>query len=387
MKSVGIIAEYNPFHNGHLYHLNEVKKMFPGYTIILVMGGNFMQRGETSVIDKYSKTKIALDNNIDLVIELPFNFATQSADIFAKGALQILNFLKVDYLVFGSETNNIQNLKDFAEIQLNNNSYQKKVKDFLDEGLNYPTALSKALKEVTGIEIDTPNDILGLSYVREIIQNNYKIEPVCIKRTSDYHDLKTDENIISASNIRNKLKNNIDIKKYVPKCTYSYLNDDNLSFIDKYFNYLKYGIIENIDNLNSFLTVDEGIDNRVKKYIFSSKSYDELIKNVKTKRYTYNKISRMLCHILTGYRKIDKKENIEYIRILGMNNLGQNYIKKLKKDISIPLITKFTDLSKEYQSLELKLAYIYCLPFSKEKQEKYLDNEIKSKIIIQNKND
>lgn len=386
MKSVGIIAEYNPFHNGHMYHLKEIKKMFPDYTIILVMSGNFMQRGETSIIDKYTKTKIALDNNIDLVIELPFNFATQSADIFAKGSLQILNKLKVDYLVFGSETNDIQKLKSFAHIQLNNTQYNNQVKKYLNEGVNYPTALSKTLKEMTGKEIDTPNDILGLSYVREIIQNNYNIEPICIKRTSDYHDINANDSIISASNIRNKLKKKLSVKNYVPKSAYKYLNND-LSFIDNYYDYLKYSIIENIDNLNLFLTVDEGINNRIKKYIYTSKNYDELIKNIKTKRYTYNKISRMLCHILTGYKKSDKKEDIEYIRILGMNKKGQNYVNKIKKDIDVPLITKFTDLNKEYQTLELKLAYIYCLPFSKEKQEEYLDNEIKSKIIIQNKND
>ena len=386
MKSVGIIAEYNPFHNGHLYHLKEIKKMFPDYTIILVMSGNFMQRGETSVINKYTKTKIALDNNIDLVIELPFNFATQSADIFAKGSLQILNKLKVDYLIFGSETNDIQKLKSFAHIQLNNTQYDDQVKKYLNEGVNYPTALSKTLKEMTGKEIDTPNDILGLSYVREIIQNNYNIKPICIKRTSDYHDINANDSIISASNIRNKLKKKLSVKNYVPKSAYKYLNND-LSFIDNYYDYLKYSIIENIDNLNLFLTVDEGINNRIKKYIYTSKNYDELIKNIKTKRYTYNKISRMLCHILTGYKKSDKKEDVEYIRILGMNKKGQNYVNKIKKDIDVPLITKFTDLNKEYQTLELKLAYIYCLPFSKEKQEKYLDNEIKSKIIIQNKND
>ena len=386
MKSVGIIAEYNPFHNGHLYHLKEIKKMFPDYTIILVMSGNFMQRGETSVINKYTKTKIALDNNIDLVIELPFNFATQSADIFAKGSLQILNKLKVDYLVFGSETNDIQKLKSFAHIQLNNTQYDDQVKKYLNEGVNYPTALSKTLKEMTGKEIDTPNDILGLSYVREIIQNNYNIKPICIKRTSDYHDINANDSIISASNIRNKLKKKLSVKNYVPKSAYKYLNND-LSFIDNYYDHLKYSIIENIDNLNLFLTVDEGIDNRIKKYIYTSKNYDELIKNIKTKRYTYNKISRMLCHILTGYKKSDKKEDVEYIRILGMNKKGQNYVNKIKKDIDVPLITKFTDLNKEYQTLELKLAYVYCLPFSKEKQEKYLDNEIKSKIIIQNKND
>lgn len=386
MKSVGIIAEYNPFHNGHIYHLNKVKEMFPNLPIILILSGNFMQRGETSILDKYTKTKIALENNIDLVIELPFNFATQSADIFARGSLQILNYLSVDYLVFGSEINDIESLKELANIQLNNKEYQANIKKYIDEGVNYPTALSKALKEITNKDINTPNDILGLSYVREIMKNKYDISPICIKRTNDYHDSKSNKKIVSASNIRNKLKNNITVKEYVPKSTYDYLNKD-FSFIEKYYDILKYNIINNINNLNDYSTVDEGIENRIKKYVYSSDNYEELIQNIKTKRYTYNKISRMLCHILTGYKKNDKVQNIDYIRILGMNNIGQEYLNKHKKSINVPIITKFSDLNTTYKNLELKLAYIYSLAFKKEKRNDYIKNEIKSRVIIQNKND
>ena len=142
MNSVGIIAEYNPFHNGHLYHLNKVKEMFPNSPIILILSGNYLQRGEISMLDKWTKTKIALENNIDLIIELPFNFATQSADIFAKGALQLLDALKVSNLVFGSESNNIEDLVLLANTQLNDKNYKNIIKEFLQKGVNYPTALS-----------------------------------------------------------------------------------------------------------------------------------------------------------------------------------------------------------------------------------------------------
>ena len=383
MNSVGIIAEYNPFHNGHLYHLSKVKEMFPNHIIVLILSGNYLQRGEFSILDKYTKTKIVLENGIDLIIELPFNFAVQSADMFAKGAIQLLNELKVENLVFGSETNNIEDLKLLSKIQLENSNYQIKVKELMKKGINYPTALSKALKEISNMEVTTPNDILGLSYVREIIKNNYNINPICIKRTNDYHDLENNSNIVSASNIRNKINNNIDIKKYVPLKTYEYLKEVNINF-NYSFKYLKFKIISEINKLDEYLDVDEGIDNRIKKYIYSSNNYQELIDNIKTKRYTYNKISRMLCHILTGFKKSDVVSNIEYIRILGMNNIGKNYINSIKKNITLPIITKFSDFNDKYQQLELKLSYIYSLILE---DNMYVENEIKAKVIIQNKND
>ncbi len=383
MNSVGIIAEYNPFHNGHLYHLSKVKEMFPNHIIVLILSGNYLQRGEFSILDKYTKTKIVLENGIDLIIELPFNFAVQSADMFAKGAIQLLNELKVENLVFGSETNNIEDLKLLSKIQLENSNYQIKVKELMKKGINYPTALSKALKEISNMEVTTPNDILGLSYVREIIKNNYNINPICIKRTNDYHDLENNSNIVSASNIRNKINNNIDIKKYVPLKTYEYLKEVNINF-NYSFKYLKFKIISEINKLDEYLDVDEGIDNRIKKYIYSSNNYQELIDNIKTKRYTYNKISRMLCHILTGFKKSDVVSNIEYIRILGMNNIGKNYINSIKKNITLPIITKFSDFNDKYQQLELRLSYIYSLILE---DNMYVENEIKAKVIIQNKND
>ena len=147
MTTIGIICEYNPFHNGHIYHIKKIKEMYKDSIIILVMSGNFTQRGDISIINKWDKTKIALENNIDLVIELPFVFATQGADVFAKGAIQILNNLKVDKLIFGSECNNISELKELAKIQLQEN-YNTLVKKYLEKGLNYPTAMSKALKDL-----------------------------------------------------------------------------------------------------------------------------------------------------------------------------------------------------------------------------------------------
>lgn len=385
---IGVIAEYNPFHNGHLYHLKKIKEMYKDSIIVLVLSGNYLQRGEISILNKYEKTNIALYHGIDIVLELPYNFSTQSADTFAHGALEILNKFKIDTLVFGSESNNVENFIKLANIQLNDDNYNNKIKKFLDVGINYPTALSKALKEISNIEITTPNDILALSYIREIIKNNYNIKPVSIKRTNNYHDITSNDEIISASNIRCKIKQNIEYKNYLPNITYKYLqNKKNILTIEDYFPILKYQIISNINNLNEFLTVDEGIENRIKKYIYTTNSYEELINKVKTKRYTYNKISRMFCHILTTFKKQYNCHNIKHIRVLGMNNIGKKYLNNIKKQINIPLITKFSDFDIEARCNELKLIYTYYLPYGIDIANKYLEEEIKSKVIIRNKND
>lgn len=373
MRTIGIICEYNPFHNGHLYHINKIKEMFPDSLIILVMSGHFMQRGNISILNKWDKTDIALNNGVDLVVELPFPFASQSSDIFAHGALKILNTLKVSHLVFGSECNNVKKLTLMANEQLYNKNYNNEVKKYLDEGYNYPTSLAKALS----INIKTPNDLLGLSYIKEIIRNNYNIKPISIKRTNNYHDIDSQNNIISSTNIRKKLENNEDIKKYIPSnaCNYHYYYD----YKTKYFDLLKYKILSSLNDLNIYQTVDEGIDNRIKDKILTSNTLEDFILNIKTKRYTYNKISRMCSHILLNFTKkeANKFKNIEYIRVLGFNQKGRTYLNKIKKSIDIPIITKF--IKNDMLYLELRATYIYALITN---DNTIISKEYKNKIII-----
>ena len=358
METIGIIAEYNPFHNGHLYHLNTIKEMYPDSTIVLVMNGNFTERGDVSIIDKWKKTKIAINLGIDLVIELPYPFATQSADHFAYGAVTLLEKLNVDKLVFGSESNNIEDLELIAKTQIENDEFEKLVKIYSKMGKNYPTALSCALEDLTGKKIETPNDLLGISYIKAILENNYKIKPETIKRTNDYHSTELDNEISSATSIREALKNNQNIDNQVPIETKNELN--NLHFIDDYFNILKYKIITEKD-LSIYQTVDEGIDNLLKKEISNCNSYDELIKKIKSKRYTYNKISRMLIHILCNFTK-EKANNfreIKYIRILGLNKKGRDYLNTIKKEINIPIISKITREKDEMLEFEIETTKIY----------------------------
>lgn len=358
MKKIGIIAEYNPFHNGHLYQINKIKELYPDSIIIAVISSCFTQRGELSVLNKWDKTKIALENNIDLVVELPFVYATQSSDLFAKGAIDILKQLQIDTLVFGTEEEDISKIKEAARIQLDDNNYDKIVKKYLEEGINYPTATSRAVYDLCGYKIEKPNDLLALSYIKEVLKDNSNIDIINIKRTIDYYGEDIKNNITSASKIRKMLLNNEKIDKLIPY-------NPNILYkvsIGDYFPYLKYKIVLNSKSLNNYKTVDEGIENRILKYIDDSSSYEELINKIKTKRYTYNKISRLLLHILTDFTK-EEGENIsiDYIRVLGFNKKGQKYLNSIKKNINIPIITGYKKDISKVLDIELRITKIYSL--------------------------
>ena len=373
-KVIGIVVEYNPFHNGHKYQIDKIKEKYKDSLIIVCMSSSFTQRGELSILNKFDKTKIALNNGVDIVIELPYLYSTQSSDIFASYSIKLLNSLKIDTLCFGTESNNIDDIKNNANIQLNNKNFNIKVKEYMDNGINYPTALNNALKDLNGSSINTPNDLLSLSYIKEILKNNYNIELFNIKRTNDYHDKKSNNDIVSSSNIREKLLNSIDIKEYVPSDTYKLLKNKKIK--SKYFEYLKYKIISE-DNLEKYLDVDEGLNTRIKSVINKSNNLEELIQNIKTKRWTYNKISRMLNHILCSLTKEEvlKTKNLEYIRILGFSENGQKYLKSIKKDINIPILNKY-DTNYKALEVEKRVTEIYSLLY-----ENINDLEIKNKPI------
>ena len=379
MRVIGIICEYNPFHLGHLYQIKKIKETIPDSLIICIFNGTFMQRGEVSIINKWDKTRICLEYGIDMVVELPFVFATQSSDIFAHGALKILNNLHVDTLVFGSESNNVEILKTLAMTQINNEAFDNKVREYLDKGVNYPTALSKTLEVITKYRIKEPNDILAVSYIKEIIKNNYSIEPVAIKRTNDYHGEIISGDIINASLIRKILTNGNDVSKYVPRATLKYLND--IPSKDKYYSLLKYQIINNIDNLDSFQTVDEGLNNLIKKNIYNANNLDELISSIKTKRYTYNRLNRMFTHILTNFKKEDNRGlEINYVRLLGFNKKGRSYLNKIKKDMEISVVTGYKGINDKIFNIEKRVSYIYSLLIVN--SDSYLEEDNKNKPII-----
>ena len=373
---IGIICEYNPFHNGHLYHLKKIKEMYKDSTIILVMSGNFTQRGDLSIIDKWDKTKIALKYGVAMVIELPFIYASQSADIFSYGAIKILKEMKVDILVFGSELGDIDILNKLASIQVFNKDYDNLVKDYIKKGFNYPTACGMALYDITGININTPNDVLGLGYIKEIIRQNANIKPICIKRTNNYNDTNLNNKITSARSIRIALKENKNIKEYIPDLVYKNLN---IRYLDDYYIFIKYKILTT--DISNIVGMNKELNIRINKYIYKCDNLEELINNIKSKNYSYNRIKRLMVHILVNFTLDDVNNFKDYIRILGFNNKGQIYLNKIKKDIKLPIITNYSN-SNGLLDLDKKINNVLSLNLPLNKQNEVIKSEYQEKIRI-----
>lgn len=360
MNITGIITEYNPFHNGHKFHLEESKKQTKSDGTICIMSGNFVQRGGPAIIDKWKRTEMALSNGVDLIIELPTFYAVSSAEFFAKGAVSILNSLNiVNNLFFGSEIGDAKALSKIAKVLVSEDErFQNILKENLSLGLTFAKAREKSLieylnsSEINNI-ITSSNNILGIEYIKAILKLNSSINPVALKREgSNYNDKSLSQTFSSATSIREVLKNtsNIeDLKNIIPLESYEVFSklqeqDYRFTFEEEMFKYIKYKIQTNCVNFNNLYEVTEGLDNKIIKEISSSNSLHEFILKIKSKRYTYSKISRILTHIYLGLDNDDFKdianENNLYVRVLGFNKTGREILSLIKANSSIPLITK-----------------------------------------------
>lgn len=370
MASVGIIAEYNPLHNGHIYQIQEIKKRYPNDTIIIAMSGNFTQRGEPAIINKWSRAQLAIEAGADLVVEIPYHFATQSADYFSYAGITLLEQLKVEKLIFGSESNNLDSITEIAKAELKDDNFDKLVKIYSKFGYNYPTALSLALKDLTGKIIDTPNDILGITYIKTILKYKYKIKPESIKRINNYNNKELTGKLSSATAIRENIDNLDKIKETVPDATLKQLTKETLHKKEDYFKFLKYKIITE-QHLEQYHLVEKNLAVKLKKEILCVSSYEQLIQKVKSKHQTYSKISRALLQILCNYKKEDAQKNqqLAYIRLLAFNTKGKEYLNRYKKEITLPIISKISKNKNKMLELELNTTKIYTLPYNNSEQE------------------
>lgn len=365
MNITGIITEYNPFHNGHLYHLTEAKKNTNCDAVICIMSGNFVQRGGPAIVDKWQRTKMALNNGVDLVIELPTYYAVSSAEFFAKGAVSILNNLGVvNNLFFGSECGDVNKLTTIAKTLADEDSKLKYIiKENLAKGETFAKAREKALISYLNNEdlneiLTSSNNILGIEYIKSIIRMNSNIKPFTLKREgSNYNDKFLSNSFSSATSIRELLKQKASIeslKDSIPKESYEVLNNlynNSYPFVfdEDMFKFIKYKLQTNCINFNNLYEIIEGLENKLLKEISSSNSYEEFILNIKSKRYTYSKISRILTHIYIGldsdsFLNIDDTNNL-YARVLGFNKKGREILSLIKRNSSIPLITKIPRFS------------------------------------------
>ena len=376
-KVLGIIAEYNPFHNGHLYHLETSKKLTDADYTVAIISGNFTQRGSTSIVDKWSKTKMALENGIDLVIELPVLYSISSAENFADGAIKILNSLGiVNYLSFGSETSDISVLSNIANILCSEpEEYKNLLSIELSKGLSFPKARENALLDYIKSNIlennksdfenyrkilSSPNNILGIEYLKALKKYNSSIKPMCISRfKAEYNSSNFSENIASATAIRELIKNkNFDaIKTVIPLESSSVLMDCiNSGCIVPDLNCFEKEIIYTlrkmtIEEIASIPDVSEGLEFSIKKAANSCNNINEFLDIVKSKRYTITRLQRILLYALLGISKEDmqlsKKVEKPYIRVLGFNDNGKKLVSEIAtKNPELKLITsvkKFVD--------------------------------------------
>ena len=399
-KSIGIIAEYNPFHNGHLYQIQKAKELTGADTVIAVMSGNFTQRGDTSLINKFEKAKIALQNEVDMVIELPTIYSISSAENFALGGIKILNEIgNIDYLVFGIEEDNLQELKAIADVLVNeNDEFKRTIKEELDKGNSYPKAREIALKKVLSSEnveniMKKPNNILAIEYLKALKTTNSKIKPFAIKRKNTMHnDENINENYSSGTYIRKLfIENNFDeIKKVVPKYTYERLLElknqgTYVSSINDFSDIVIYKIrTMTKEEISQIADVNEGLENSIKLASTTCKTIDEIIEKVSTKRYTKTRISRILTYILLDITKSEMeqaKKNNPYIRVLGINKKCEEILSTINNNKLITSLKKFEENNGENQLLNIdkKATEIYTIKYQKSVQ---ANLDYTSKFII-----
>lgn len=339
MKSIGIICEYNPFHNGHKYQIEQVKKLYPKAKIVAIMSGQFVQRGEPAFLNKFIRTKMALEY-VDLVVELPQFYAVSYADDFARGGIMIAKKLRLDGLSFGSESGDLNKI-DFE--------IKSPTREDIRTGAAYPKLMSADLKS---------NDILAHAYLKATKEIYPTLTLIPIPRiNNDYTDEFLTGTISSATAIRKNYFNDNDIKATMP---HSELIVNAVRWED-YFTLLKYRTLSmTVHELQEIYTMYEGLENRLKKVIHEVKTFDELIEKMVSKRYTRSRIQRLLVYILLNIKEKDipRLKEITAVRVLGMNDSGRKLIKSIE---DIVIVTNVNSASRDYFGLEIKSSEIYNL--------------------------
>lgn len=393
MKAVGLVTEYNPFHNGHLYHLNKAMELTGADISVAVMSGDFVQRGEPAVLDKYTRASMALNSGVNLVVELPVNYAVSSAESFAAGALKVLDYIKADSIAFGSESGDIERLSKLAHILCDNEDVlYKEISKYTANGISYAAARQKVVEKLmdkdTAAMLTSSNNILAVEYLKAIIKNNYAIKPYTVQRQGDaYNDTDIRSDYASATALRGNLKTD-NISKYVPvkaglilSSNTNYIYPDDITealftrLLDILFasNYDKNVFIENV---MQYPDVSKEIAGRLYKSAMdmitrtvprmSESKYDgafsfgSLCEHIKTKEVPLSRIKRALVRITLGLDKkhMEKYANEPYIRVLGFDKKGQEYLSYIRKTVEVPLITKTADY-KEMLLDDIHAANIY----------------------------
>ena len=372
----GIVAEFNPFHNGHKYLVDSLKQN-ENDTVTAVMSGNFVQRGEPAVLDVNLRTKIALMSGVDLVLSLPFPYCSATAEKFALSGVTVLDSLNcLDSLGFGSESNDKETLLECAK-NLRTLDFNLLVSKLVESGVSFPTAREQAVKELFGEKeaelLQKSNDILGVEYAKALLELNSSLDITTVKRTGASHDSKEGtENIRSASLIRTFIDDLDEVKNFVPVESFEVLKEatENKKIID----YSKYELsllfklrTMSVEDLSKLPDVTEGLEYRIFEAVRNSTSYYELLEKIKTKRYTLSRIRRILLFAYLGVTKELLETPVPYIRVLGFNEKGAKLLKECKEKTKLPIVTRPKDLKnldengKKIFNLECKARDLYSL--------------------------
>lgn len=369
---VGVVAEFNPFHNGHQYQIEKINEMNPSVKIAII-SGNFVQRGELSILNKFEKAAIAIENGYDLVVELPCYYSIQNAEVFGIFSTKILEKLGVEIQVFGVENDNLETFVEVIELQ-KTETYSLKLKELQKKGFSYTSSHQKILEELGYENWYKSNNILAMSYIKSIIDNSMKLKYYPIKRKNvDYNDDKVLGNIASASFIR-KNYNKQDVKQYIPSNTKKILYSKNIDFEsinEKLFELFKYMFnVKSKDEIIKVYDYNDNIYNRINKNL-DAKSSEDFLNRIVSRNISKNRVKRLILNLLLDIQNedIDKEADIEYIRILAMNDNGRNLIKSLK-DKNIPIFVNWKDIEKNYVSHKIKIEKNAFLLYELLKKEK-----------------
>lgn len=415
MRTIGIIAEYNPFHNGHLYQIEYIRTKYKADNIVVVMSGDFVQRGLPAFTDKYLRTRMALKAGADLIFEMPSVYSCASAEFFALAGISMFNNMGfIDYVCFGSECDNIPLLSNVADILLSNNeAFENKIYNYARQGFSYPKAREKALAEsLNNIsseelnELSSPNNILGIEYIKAIKGLNSNIRPLTIKRTdSGYHssNISTVNGLASASAIRKAIKTEARISDETASVMPSHVSDilrnnptrinhspDNILSDILYYKLRLLSASsskkEAVKTLTNYLDISEALADRIINNLENICDFDSFISILKTKQYTYTRISRALMHIILDIYKDDMPDSrntlsshivVPYLRLLGMNKAKSSLIRKIT---SVPVITKVAD----YQKIFYKYSENEDSDFNYDKAVKIFEKDIFAADLYRN---
>ncbi|MGH4119970.1 nucleotidyltransferase [Clostridium sp.] len=388
MNISGIIVEYNPLHNGHLYHINKTKELTNSDVLICVMSGNFAQRGIPSTMDKWTKTKMALNNGVDLVLELPTIYSVSSAEFFSYGAVSLLNSLGVvDNICFGSEQGDIDPINSISNI-LSNEPLEFKLllKSHLSKGNVFPLARANALYDYLKNSkfdmssalfhkfLNSSNNILGIEYCKSLIKLNSSITPYTLKRegASFKSNILNDE-FSSATAIRKFIKENgaLDkLKGHLPNSVLAeiqnlYSKNYKFTFEDSMFPYIKHKCLTSKNSLVNLPDVSEGLHNKIITSLQNNINYSNALEDMKSRRYTYTRLSRILCQYFIGFDGFDTEKlrsiSCPYARVLGFNSNGKSILKSIKSNSNIPLYTKLPKVQGETLKLDIQSTAAYSI--------------------------